>query len=280
MGRLAGRLDAIRVRVRAPGVDIGAELRDRTDITITFGESVYDFADERGLERALAALAPGGGGIKVVDQGFSQGPSGLVSLGAVEENTGTEVAYRIPVKFRLFDATRHELPEAAAGEIPVLLPGQRIGAGKGTYVRDASVVTVEPVVGPNAWLPRTAVGSLSPVNATYLRALRYDPDNPVHVDVRYREKSTNCRALDSRGTTAIFRDSAGRIIGGDSGWAGMPLTLRDAHGNETVVERQLPVNPSCSPGERETWVVPDIGAPTTGDDARTEVYPYCDLAPE
>lgn len=55
MGRLADRLDAIRVR--APGTDIEAELRDRTDIAIIFGESVYDFADERGLERSLAALA-------------------------------------------------------------------------------------------------------------------------------------------------------------------------------------------------------------------------------
>lgn len=57
MGRLADRLDGIRVRVRAPGADIEAELRNRTDITITFGESVYEFADERGLERSLAALA-------------------------------------------------------------------------------------------------------------------------------------------------------------------------------------------------------------------------------
>jgi hypothetical protein len=57
MGRLADRLDGIRVRVRAPGTDIEAELRNRTDVTITFGESVYEFADERGLERSLAALA-------------------------------------------------------------------------------------------------------------------------------------------------------------------------------------------------------------------------------
>lgn len=143
------------------------------------------------------------------------------------------------------------------------------------------MTTVETVVGPNAWLPRTAVGSLSAVKATYLRASRYFPDNPIYVDVHYQEKSTNCRALYSRATTtAIFRDSAGRIIGGDSGGAGMPLTLRDIHGNETVVERRLPTNPSCSPGERETWVIPDIGAPAAGDDARTEVYPYCALGPE
>jgi len=227
-----------------------------------------------------APAAPGGGGIKVVEQGFSHSPSGLVSLGAVVENTGTEVAYRVPVKFRLFDAAHRALAEVAAGEIPFLLPGQRIGAGKGTYERDASVATVETVVGPNAWLPSGAVGSLSPVKATPLQTRHYYPDNPIYVDVHYREMSTNCRALDSRTTTAIFRDSAGRIVGGDSGRAGTPFTFRDTHGTEIVVERQLPVNPACSPGERETWVIPDIGAPPAGDDARTEVYPYCALGPE
>ncbi|MFJ9778627.1 hypothetical protein ACIRSS_03530 [Amycolatopsis sp. NPDC101161] len=226
------------------------------------------------------AVSTPGGGIKVVDQGFSQSPSGLVSLGAVVENTSADVAYRVPVKFRLFDAARHELPEVTASEVPLLLPGQRIGAGKGTYERDASVATVETVVGPNAWLPSGAVGSLSPVKATPLQTRHYYPDNPIYVDVHYREMSTNCRALDSSTTTAIFRDPAGRIIGGDSGWAGMQLTFRDTHGTEIVVERQLPAGQSCSPGERETWVIPDVGAPTTGDDARTEVYPYCALGAE
>ncbi|MEU0790779.1 hypothetical protein ABZ342_11975 [Amycolatopsis sp. NPDC005961] len=231
-------------------------------------------------DRVTASSSTSGGGIKVVDQGFSQSPSGLVSLGAVVENAGTDVAYRVPVKFRLFDAAHHELREVAAGEIPVLLPGQRIGAGKGTYARDTTVVTVETAVGPNAWLPPTAVGSLGPVNATYLRTLRYYPDNPAYVDVHYRETSTNCRALDSHATVALFRDPAGRIIGGDSGPAGMPLTFQDTHGNDIVVERQVPSSPSCSPGERETWVIPSVGGPVTGDDARTEVYPYCALGAE
>ncbi len=57
MGQLADRLDGIHVRVRAPGVEIVAELRNRTDITISFGESVYEFLNERGLERHLAGLA-------------------------------------------------------------------------------------------------------------------------------------------------------------------------------------------------------------------------------
>jgi hypothetical protein len=57
MGQLADRLDSIHVRVRAPGTEIEAELRNGTDITISFGESVYEFLNESGLERHLAGLA-------------------------------------------------------------------------------------------------------------------------------------------------------------------------------------------------------------------------------
>jgi hypothetical protein len=57
MGQLADRLDRIHVRVRAPGAEIEAELRNRTDVTISFGESVYEFLNERGLERYLTSLA-------------------------------------------------------------------------------------------------------------------------------------------------------------------------------------------------------------------------------
>ncbi|ASU80483.1 hypothetical protein CDG81_21880 [Actinopolyspora erythraea] len=57
MGELAERLDRIRVRASAPGVDLEAELRNRSEVTLTFGESAYEFVDERFLERALAGLA-------------------------------------------------------------------------------------------------------------------------------------------------------------------------------------------------------------------------------
>lgn len=57
MGELADRLDRIRVRVRAPGTDIEAELRNRNEFALSFGEGVYEFIDERALERALASLA-------------------------------------------------------------------------------------------------------------------------------------------------------------------------------------------------------------------------------
>ena len=57
MGRLAERLNNIRVRVRMPGTEIEAELSARNNITISFGESVYQFVSERFLEGALASLA-------------------------------------------------------------------------------------------------------------------------------------------------------------------------------------------------------------------------------
>lgn len=57
MGQLADRLDGIRVRARAPGSEIEATLRDRTRVTMSFGESEYDFISEPALERALGSLA-------------------------------------------------------------------------------------------------------------------------------------------------------------------------------------------------------------------------------
>lgn len=57
MGKLAERLDAIQVRVKAPGAEVEAELRNRRDFTLYFGDSVYEFIDEKALERALASLA-------------------------------------------------------------------------------------------------------------------------------------------------------------------------------------------------------------------------------
>jgi hypothetical protein len=57
MGQLADRLDAIEVRVSVPGIEIEARLRDRTDVTISFGDGVYGFVSEVRLQNYLASLA-------------------------------------------------------------------------------------------------------------------------------------------------------------------------------------------------------------------------------
>lgn len=57
MTSLADRLDAIRLKVRVPGTDIEAELRNRTDVTISFGDGGYQWMAERDLEHHMASLA-------------------------------------------------------------------------------------------------------------------------------------------------------------------------------------------------------------------------------
>jgi hypothetical protein len=207
-----------------------------------------------------------------------------VSLGAVLENTGNSVAYRTQVKFKLFDASHTELPETGSvkstAEIPIILPGQRIGAGMGTYWSEVRVASIEIVAGATTWVPRDAVGhSFSPVGATYLRTARFDPRIPTSVDIHYREMSANCRSLDNRGTAVVFRDSTGKVVGGDIGTPDTPIMFRDEHGDDLGGETQRPPTWSCSQGERETWIVPPRGEPATADDdARSALYPYCDLA--
>ncbi|WP_067580749.1 hypothetical protein [Nocardia terpenica] len=57
MQNLAERLDNIRIRVRAPGTEIEAELSRRTDIELFFEDGAYAFADEPMLEQALTSIA-------------------------------------------------------------------------------------------------------------------------------------------------------------------------------------------------------------------------------
>ena len=133
---------------------------------------------------------------------------------AVLENTSTLAAYRIPVT----SGTR-------TVEVPVLIPGQRIG-----------VALDRPALGSVVWLAPEALGGFTPVTATV-----------VPGGVRYR--SANCRALTSRGAAVLFRDTSGRITGG---------------------EQLPPASVSCTTGERQLPVAV----------RSAEVYPYCDLRPE
>jgi hypothetical protein len=244
--------------------------------------STCDIPERVAGRPAPASSAPGGGGIRVVEQGFTHDPAtGAVQVGVLLENTGKSVAYQTTVRFRLFDAAHAELPEVGAPlavEIPIILPGQRIGAGTGSYHRDERVASVEIVPDSTSWLSRDATGSFSPVTARYVRAARFNPRIPSSVDIHYREKSANCRPLTSRTTAVVFRDSGGKIVGGGAGTPDTPIIFRDEQGKDLGGERRRPPTPSCSPGERETWIVPPTGAPTITDDTRTEIYPYCDLA--
>ncbi|QWF79783.1 hypothetical protein [Amycolatopsis sp. CA-230715] len=234
-----------------------------------------------------AVSAPDGGGVRVVEQGFSQaGRDGSVSIGALVENTSGSVAYRTRVGFRLFDAAHAPLFDALPGqhrltvEVPVLLPGQRVGVGTTAFAAaKAAVASVEVAPGTSTWLARDALGrGFSAVTAAYLSTKHPNPKDPSTVDVHYREKSVNCRPLHERLAATIFRDAQGRIVGGTLDRPGQPTVFHDERGTELYRESKRPTSRSCARGEREIWVTPGSPAPPGAEDARTEIYPYCDLA--
>jgi hypothetical protein len=224
-----------------------------------------------------------GGGIRVVEQGFSQSDvDESISLGAVLENTGHEVAYRTRVVLRLFDE-RHR-PTAGASpivqEIPILLPGQRIGVGGDARPSaGTTAASFQVELGSTRWVPRDALGSdFSPVTATSPRTVRPDPTSPSTVDVHYTEVSTNCRPLVDGGAAVVFRDDSGAIVGGALGQPGALTVFRDRRGVAVGGESHLPSGNPCDPGTRDMWVIPLDPAPSTAVAARTTVYPYCDLS--
>ncbi|GGS36809.1 hypothetical protein [Actinokineospora fastidiosa] len=238
---------------------------------------------------AAPSAAPDGGGLRVVEQGFTQSAD-VVSVGAVVENTSGHAAYRTRVLVRLFDAKRMWLPEERAGEvrrvveIPVVLPGQRVGVGTDAHPAPlygggaAVVASFEVELTTTTWLDGNALGPFRTVTATGVATEHPNPAAPGVVSLRYREDSPNCRALTSRGAAAVYRDATGAIVGGAIEPPGALIVFRDDDGAVVGGEPGPPASPSCAPGDREMWIIPLHAAPPSADHTRTEVHPYCDLS--
>jgi hypothetical protein len=220
---------------------------------------------------APATAAPGGGGVRVVEKGFTQvGPGGNgVSLGAVLENTSGMVAYRTRIALRAFDAQRQpatwrDSPQLIQ-EVPIIIPGQRIGAGSFAYVADrpggkATVASMEIELQTTRWLPPGMMGSgFTGASGAFERIHRFDPaaTEPAYID--YTVTVSSCRALTPRSVAAVYRNAKGVVIGG---------TL------EAPASRGQGL---CEPGRHSQGISAD-GLPPTVDPPRTEFYPYCDIS--
>lgn len=223
------------------------------------------------LPQSVTALgsssAPRSGGIRVVDQGFTQ-PSDefkSVSLAAILENTSDRIAYGTRVTVELLDERNSRVTgfEAADDEIPILMPGQRIGVGMtvSPTIPDAASRTVAAFqvdTDTTRWLADDALGEdFAPVTAEYLNTVRRDPEVPHSNEIHFTVTSETCRPLEGWNPAAVFRDSGGDIVGG--------------------MRRYSAVTEACAQNDRETWVIPLKATPPTADDANTEIYPYCDI---
>jgi hypothetical protein len=207
---------------------------------------------------------PDGNGLRVLEHGFTQPVNGGVSMGAVLQNTSSSAAYRARIRCRALDAQGRPDPAVAepamtSQELPLVMPGQRIGAGAFELIGAAmQVASFEIVVTAAQWVPADTLPGYRPVTGTYRSAEHPDAKHPEYVTLTYEQRSGNCRDLTDRGVAAVFRNSAGTIVGGLIG-----QTLK---------------NGACGRGTTQQTLEPVVVAPLTIDAARTTLFPYCDLA--
>ncbi len=218
--------------------------------------------------------SPGGGRIRVAEQGHSQevpgrtGPPGRISMGAVLENTGGRIAYRTRVTFAAVDADGQ--PAVHAGhrswlvqEVPVVMPGQRVPVGVAHPAGPAGSATARVA---RVTVTTSVTGWLPPDSASFgTIAVRLTPGGATRDDegtgaFDYVTESTWCAELKPRGTSMVFRDRAGTLVGGDLLPDGSPERCRPG-----VNRQRLATNPQA--------------VPSAADPGRTEISEYCDVAP-
>jgi hypothetical protein len=228
-----------------------------------------DVAGKIGESRSVTG-PPAGKGLRIVEKGFTRfgRPVGTVSLGAIVENTSDLVAYRTRIRFRVFDDRHHSAVAASSEkvlylEIPVILPGHRIGVGDWAYLREGRSARTVPVSGfeielgtPQWWPTRNTV--FRPVTTRHLRTERNSVEHASGT-VGYSVDSALCRPFATRGVATVFRNSAGAIVGG-------------SFARDNSKDR-------CIPGKHTESVEAFGSVPPGIDDSRTESYPYCDPAP-
>jgi hypothetical protein len=148
-------------------------------------------------------------------------------LGAVLQNTSSLVAYRIPVTIRVLDAAGRPIAHPISlrwlrQEIPVLMPGQRIGVAAVSDVIDDQR-TGRPVaaagfaidLGTPQWWPREARGhTFAEVTARADGTTRRGSASEMYGGVSFTAHSPYCDPLLRRGVATLFRDSHGTLLGG------------------------------------------------------------------
>jgi hypothetical protein len=227
------------------------------------------------LPAVPSALAGGGAAnaLKIAEQGFSQvGPEPSdVSMGAVVENSGTQVAYRVRVAFRALDAQGGDaIADGSRAflvqEVPIIRPGERTAVGTSVSARSKDPVAKPSVEAVKVSAAAAATGWLAPdaadapfadiaTKVTAGKATRAD-DGSAKID--YQVTSGYCSELVSRGVSMVFRDASGAVVGG--------------------FLANSPTPTGCAVGTSIQHVsAGDKSVPENADLDRTDVTQYCDL---
>lgn len=160
--------------------------------------------------------------LKVVESGFSVGPGStpgdpVLTFGAVVENTSELVVQGVTVTIDVRGADGNHIYRRLEDpkEITRLLPGERFGFGHSIYMSttEISEVRVE-LSGPEAWdrpenVEAALMGTLSAGGVTTSTGFLGEPV------VQFTAASTFAGAVTPYGY-AIFRNAAGKIVGGMS----------------------------------------------------------------
>jgi hypothetical protein len=242
-------------------------------VLLVLGAAACDIAGARSAPACVLPSPPFGAAdpveLKVVEQGFTQvgPPPYKVSMGAVVENNGTRVAYRTRIVFRARDARGGDAVTPAARprlvqEVPIIRPGERVAVGTAVAVRAAGLSGAAPARVTRMSVEANATQRLEPSGiaalTTDVTTGRSGRAGDGSTSVDYNVTSLWCGDLVSRGTSVVFRNAGGAIVGGD-------LVNVTAGGG-------------CRPGRSgQQAVTSEKSVPAQADLDRTQVTQYCDL---
>ena len=199
--------------------------------------------------------SPDGGVLRLAESGLTnmQDAVGkpMVSWGLVFENTSPKmVPRRANVEVTLQDAAGGaigNLPSYGLGNVP---PGGRAGIGSDAYVDRAGVAKLAVRVTRVQWVRADSAELWAGLTAGGVITRR---DGDRKAEITFIVTSKYPGALDHPGAQAVFRDSAGQIVGGTG-----PLRADP--------QAKYP------PGKSEGRIDVLYGIPPAANDDKTEVY--------
>ncbi|ADD44431.1 hypothetical protein Snas_4790 [Stackebrandtia nassauensis DSM 44728] len=227
------------------------------------------------------------GGVEVAEDGVNLAKASDiadVTFGVLVENSSDLVARDVTVKMTLKQKSGPTLRNTDGesvvrkSTIPYVMPGKEFGTGEDVRVpigevEDAPSVKTEITVG-EWWQPNNDVHEFASISATVTNK-QDDPDDHINVTV----DSQYCDDAGVAKAGVIFRDSAGKIIYGASGFQASSDTA-------DLISGYAPLK-NYKPGKTKNLAMPNFwsistqGAPGAGfekqpDWEQTEIFPYAD----